>query len=131
MAKYAELIDKAREMLEEDAELFCQMIDELDSWNGYADGFRVFDMYMLNDLYYGQPASKLLEDINGNHFDLSDEYFVDTIYGLRSIEDKYVEYSDNVDVGELLDNIIENYSNLDLDNTEFGELIGEIVNYSD
>ena len=131
MARYEELINKAMEMLDEDADLFCQMIDELDSWNGYADGFRVFDMYMLDDLYCGKPVSKLLEDINGNHFDLSDDYFIDTIYGLRSIEDKYTEYADNVEVGELLDDIIENYANLNLDNTKFGELISEIVNYSD
>lgn len=126
---YEELVNDAIEMLKDDADLFCEMVDELDSWNGFADGFRVFDMYMLDELYHGQPVSKLLEDIDGNHFDLSDEYFVDTIYGLRSIEDKYVEYSDNVSADELFDNLLDNYNHLTLCDSEFTELMDEIYNY--
>ena len=126
---YDELINDAISMLDNDPDLFCNMVDELDSWNGFADGFRVFDMYMLDELYHGCPVSKLLNDINGNHFDLSDEYFVDTIWGLKSIADKFEEYYDNVDTGDLLDNIIDNYAHLDLSGTTFGELLDEIVNF--
>lgn len=126
---YEELVKDAITMLEDDADLFCEMVDELDSWNGFADGFRVFDMYMLDELYHGSPVSKLLEDIGDNHFDLGDEYFVDTIWGLRSIDDKYEEYSDNVTAEELFDNLLENYSNIDLRYTAFAELMDEIYNY--
>ena len=106
MMNYDELIKAAIAMLEDDADLFCELVDELDSYMGLADGFRVFGMYELNDLYYGRPATDLLNDIDGNHFNLSDEYFVDTIYGLRSTDDKYTEYRDNIDEGELQDNVI-------------------------
>lgn len=127
--KYDELVTKAIEMLNEDADLFCEMVDELDGWNGFADGFRVFNMYELNDLYIDRPVTALLEDIGNNHFDLSDEYFVDTIYGLRSIDDKYVEYSDNVTAEELFDNLLDNYNHLDIRDSEFAELMDEIYNY--
>lgn len=126
---YEELVENAIEMLDQDADLFCEMVDELDSWNGFADGFRVFNMYDLNDLYADRPVTDLLEDIGENHFDLSDEYFVDTIYGLRSIDDKYVEYSDNVSTEELFDNLLDNYSHLYLRDSEFAELMDEIYNF--
>ena len=42
---YEELVENAIEMLDQDADLFCEMVDELDSWNGFADGFRVFNTY--------------------------------------------------------------------------------------
>ena len=127
--KYEEMVTRAIEMLDDDADLFCEMVDELDARNGFADGFRVYNMYELNDLYIDRPVSSLLEDIGGNHFDLSDEYFVDTIYGLRSIDDKYVEYSDNVTAAELFDNLLDNYNHLSIRDSEFAELMEEIYNY--
>lgn len=127
MMNYGELIEKAIEILKDDADLFCELVDELDSYMGLADGFRVFGMYELNDLYYGRPATDLLNDIDGNHFDLSDEYFVDTIYGLRSIEDKYTEYHDNIDEGELLDNVIEYYGRISINDSDFEALINDII----
>lgn len=127
MMNYDELIKAAIAMLEDDADLFCELVDELDSYMGLADGFRVFGMYELNDLYYGRPATDLLNDIDGNHFNLSDEYFVDTIYGLRSTDDKYTEYRDNIDEGELLDNVIEYYGRINIDDSDFEALIEEII----
>ena len=133
MTKYSELIEKAVAALEENDELFIRCVDELDSWMGFCDGFRVFNMYELNDLYIDRPVSALLEDIGENHFSLSDEYFVDTIYGLKSIDDKYQEYLDNTDEGEVLDNLLDNYDNIDIKwiDEDFDRLLQEIIETRD
>lgn len=112
--KKAELVAKAIEVLENDGSIFCRCIDELDCWNGFADGWRCYPMYELDDLFHGCKVSEFLEKIDTANFDLRDDYFQDTIYGLRSVADVYDAYIDETDAGEVLDNLLENYSNLDI-----------------
>jgi hypothetical protein len=131
MTKYDELIKKALEELKNDDDLFVDMIDELDSWNGYADGFRAWDMSEIDDFYSDCKASKLLDDMTGD-FNKYDNYFYFSIYGLESTNSKVDLYRDNVDEGELLDNIMQNACNLDFWNhKDFKELIDEIDNYTE
>lgn len=124
--KYSEMIDKAVKELEENGDLFCEMVDELDSWNGYADGFRAYDMYELDDLHSGMKLSDFLRNITKD-FDLRDNYFYYSIYGLESTDNKEMLYRDNVDCGELLDNIIEYKNNLYFSDNDFEELIDNII----
>lgn len=130
--KYDEMMTKALEMLQENDDLFVDCVNELDSWNGYADGFRGYPMYELNDLFYGVSVGDFLDKL-ASGFNHNDEYFIDSIYGLDSCNDLAEHYRDNVDEGELLDNIIDNYSNIDLQwiDSEFDDLINDIVNYSE
>lgn len=129
MTKYDELIKKAIEELKNNDDLFVDMIDELDSWNGYADGFRAWDMCEIDDFYCNCKASKLLDDMTGD-FNKYDNYFYFSIYGLESTDNKVDLYRENVDEGELLDNIIDNACHLDFWNhKDFEELIDEIDNY--
>lgn len=126
MAKYDELIKKALEELKNDDDLFVDMIDELDGWNGYADGFRAWDMSEIDDFYCDCKASKLLEDLTGD-FNKCDNYFYFSIYGLESTDDKAELYRENVDEGELLDNILDNACHLDFwGHKDFEELLDEI-----
>lgn len=126
MANYDELIKKAIEELKNNDDLFVQMVDELDSWNGYADGFRAYDMSEIDDIYSGCKASKVLEDLTKD-FNISDNYFYFSIWGLESTDDKAEFYRDNVDEGELLDNLRDNLNNLDFwQHEEFKELLEEI-----
>ena len=126
MTNYSELINKALEMLKEDGELFCSLVDELDSWGGKADCFRCWPMWELDDFYSGVPASKLINDMRGNEFDLSDEWFYFDEYGLNSTNDREELYRDNIDEGEVLDEVRENRAHIYIDNGEFSELLDEI-----
>lgn len=128
--KYEELVKKAIEMLKEDEDLFVSMVDELDSWNGFADGYRVYNMYELDDLFCDCKVSDFLSKI-GSHFDLSDDYFADTIWGLESTDDKYTYYLDNTTEEEVFDNILECYTHLYFDDKDFEDLIEQIADYDE
>lgn len=108
----AEIIEMLTQLLEDD-EIFVKAIDELDAWNGYADGFRAFPMDELDELFYDTKLSDFLNMLTKN-FDLNDDYFIDTIYGLESTNDKADVYRDNVEIDELIDELIENYSHINL-----------------
>lgn len=132
MEKYEELIEKAIEELKDNDDLFVDCVNELDSWNGFADGFRGYPMYELNDLFYGVSVGDFLDKL-ASGFNHNDEYFIDTIYGLDSCNDLAEHYRDNVDEGELVDRLIEEYNNIDLNwiDSDFDELIESIVNYDE
>lgn len=121
---------EALEMLVNDDDLFCSMIDELDSWNGYADGFRCYEMSELDELFCDVKVSDFLDKLAAG-FHHTDEYFYDSIYGIDSTDDKTDLYRSNVSESELLDEIIDKYSHLYFYDSDFEELIDEIVNYAD
>ena len=125
------MIENAIEMLNSDDELFIDMVNELDSYMGFADGFRCYPMYELDELFCDCKVSDFLNKIDKDEFNLNDEYFIDTIYGLQSTDSMIDTYHDNVDTGELLDNIIEYSNHIYFNDSDFEELIDSIVNYSD
>lgn len=120
-----ELMNKALEMLENDDELFVGMVNELDSWNGFADGFRCYPMDELDDLFYGCSLTEFLDKLTGD-FNIRDNYFVDTIYGLESTD--YVEdvYRDNVRESYLLEEIIDESDHIYINDSDFEEIIEQI-----
>lgn len=126
MANYSELMAQAIEELESNDELFVDMVNELDSWNGFADGFRCYPMYELDELFGGCSLSEFLDKL-GNNFNARDEYMVDTIYGLESTDYPEDVYRDNVDEGELLDNIIEHVDDIYFSDNDFEELVRNII----
>lgn len=130
MKTYEEMMTTALEMLENDGDLFVDMIDELDSWDGFADGYKVYSMDELDELFYDCKVSEFLSKL-ADGFDLNDDYFTDTIYGLESIADKEDYYRDNFDCGDVLDHVIDNYNHLYISDSDFDELIDAIVNYSE
>lgn len=127
MNTYEEMIKKAIEELKENDDLFTACVNELDSWNGYADGFRAYPMYELDELFGDCKVSEFLDKLAAG-FNHNDDYMIDTIYGLDSTNDVADLYRSNVDEGELLDDIIDNYYNIDLNwiDSDFDELIQEI-----
>ena len=128
MKNYNEMITEAIEALKNNDELFCRCIDELDGCNGFADGFRCYDMCELDELFGQMPLSKFL-DIVTDDFNVRDNYIVDTIYGLSSTDYREDVYRENVDEGELLDELIDKYNHLDLAwiDSDFDELIKAII----
>lgn len=124
------MMEEALEMLKNDDELFVEMVNELDNWNGFADGFRAWSMDDIDELFCDMKVSKFLS-ILAPGFNLNDNYMVDTIYGLDSTNDIADLYRAHVDEGELLDNVIDNYSNLYFYNDDFEDLIKQIANYNE
>ena len=125
-----DLRNEAIEMLENDDDLFCNMVEELDSWNGYADGYRAWEMCELDEQYYDCSASQIINDLTED-FSINDNYFYFSIYGLESCDDKAELYRDNTTEDEVLDAILDNYPHLYFSDTDFRDLIEEIDNYEE
>lgn len=123
--KYDEMITKALEMLEDD-DLYVEMVNELDSYMGYADGFRCFPMDELDELFGEMPLSKFLDTITDD-FNNRDNYMVDTIYGLSSTDYPAEIYRDNTTPEEVLDNILDYANHIYFSDSDFEELINEIL----
>lgn len=128
MMKKDEMIKRALEILSNDDEIFTNCVDELDSWNGYADGFRAYNMDELEDLNCETSLHDFLRSLTKD-FNIDDDYFYYSIYGLESTSDKTQLYRDNVDEGDLLDQIIDYSNKLDLSwiDGNFAELIEDIA----
>ena len=130
MLSIEELKEKALNELKENDELFVDMVNEMDSWNGYADGFRAFPMYELDDLFCDCKVSEFLDKLAPS-FKLRDEYMIDSIYGLDSTNDIVAHYRANVWESELLDAIIDNANHIYFNDNDFEELIDDIVNFEE
>lgn len=128
MTMYESLIAEAIERLESDDDLFIRCIEELDNWNGFADGFRAYPMWKLDDLFGDMKLSDFLDRLAPG-FNNRDEYMIDSIYGLDSTDDVADHYRSNVDEGELIDNLIDRYDDIDLEyiDSDFSKLIGYII----
>lgn len=121
------LREKALTMLENDDELFIECINELDSWNGFADGYRCWDMSELDEFYCDQPATKLLQDLTED-FNINELYFYFSLWGIQSTNDVARIYRDYASVEEVLDAIIDNYPNISIWGfPEFEELLDEHI----
>lgn len=129
--KFDELVKKAIELLDQDDELFCEMVDGLDAWDGFADGYKCTEMSELNDYYYGVSATDLIKDLTED-FNINDDYFYFTIYGLESTDDKVGLYRDNTSPEEVFDNLKQNWNHIPyVSNKEFEEVMDEIWEYTD
>ena len=127
---YSDLVAEAVERLENDDELFVDIVNELDSWNGFADGFRGFPMYEIDDFFCDMKVSDFLDKL-ADGFNHNDAYFVDTIWGIDSTDDLAAYYRGNVSAGEVFDEIIDKYYHIDIYDDDFKNLIDDIINYPD
>ena len=132
MRKYDELINEALDRLENEDDLFCECIDELDRWDGFADGYKCFPMCELDELCGDMRLSDFLDEITDD-FSNKDEFFYWSIYGIESTDDKTDLYRTNTDSGEVLDNLIDKHPHIELSyfDRDFAELLDEICNYDD
>lgn len=122
-----EQIAQALDMLSDD-ELFIECVNELDSWNGFADGFRCYDMCEIDDLYGDMRLSDFLDLLTGN-FSHTDSYFYHTIYGLESTDYIIDVYRDHTDEHEVLDALLDNWPHMDIYGADdFCDLMDDIYN---
>ena len=120
-----EMEEKAIELIKSDDDLLVELVEELDNWNGYADGFRCYPMCELDEFYAGCTASKLLNDITSD-FRISDDWFYYSIYGLESTDDRAELYRDHTSAKEIFDRAEENWYRLRISASELCELMEAI-----
>lgn len=84
--------------------------------NRYYDDY-IYSMDELDEYLYGLKASQVIDRINTNKFNYSHDFFVDTVYGIESIESSQVKslIADNKDY---LKWYIEKYDLIDEDEAQ-------------
>ena len=119
--------DKAIAILEGNDDVFVEACEALDAWNGFLGDSRCNDMDMIDD-FFSRPSELLdkMDDFNAN-----DSYFYFTAYGyVSTTDDKHSVYSDDYSASDVLDALIDNYSNVDVYNDTLNQLL-EIINNDD
>lgn len=103
-------------------ELITEVLDNLyDSslvcvWNDYCDSVnycddKVYCMNELDELCGNESLTSFLNNLDIGNFDLNDDYFYFSIWGLRSLSDIY----DVIQIDEMVDYIIDTDETFDLD----------------
>ena len=129
--EYKAMVQWAIDELENEDELFVEMVDEMDGWDGYANGFKCYPMEELDELSYGMKLSEFLNKIDKD-FKLSDNWFYYSDWGIESTDDRVGLYRDNVNEGELLDRILENANHLPFyGQSDFEEHIYKMIELRD
>lgn len=129
MSRLDELKKQAEEMLEEDGELLIDIVNELDNQNGFADGWRGYPMFELEE-FYGEMRLKDFMQKIAKGFDVNDDYFIETIYGIESTDDLADYYRDHTTMDEVLDRVLDT-PRMYIGNAEFSDLIDEIQDYDE
>ena len=103
--------DKAKELLEDDEDVFVEACEELDNWDGFLGDSRCMEMDMIDEFF--EKPSDLLDKMDNFNYD--NEYFYFSAYGyVNTTDDKYSVYSDDFSADDVLDALIDNYNHVDL-----------------
>ena len=135
-------------VFKEDEELFADVLEELDSWNGFLGDDRWEDMeeldeifegksvtYILDRAFYGYDADTWHTDSHGEKeydaFNPNRNYFRFNGYG-NLVSSDYKDYSDYLDENTV-ETLERDYYRLDTitDNDELNELFEELENAED
>lgn len=136
--------EQIRQILADNEEIFNELCEQLDSWNGYLGDDRYYPMdefyelnrpsdpesfdNLMNRIYYGYDEDSFTYDNNGNKnygsFNPNRDWFKYDGYG-NLVSTDYKEYP--VTVSELIDEVVENYYNIDIDDVELDELFEKLV----
>lgn len=106
------------EVLEDDTDLFVEVCEELDNWNGFLNDARCYDMSEIDE-FFSRP-SELLDKMGD--FDYTDDYFYFDVYGVTTSSDKYDVYSNEVSVDGIIDAIEDCYNHIDISDATLNEL---------
>ena len=87
---------------------FSRVCEELDSYDGFLDGDRIYFMDELDELLDGKKPSEVLQIVDTDNFNYNDNFFYwDDIYGIRSINEK--DYYNYVNYSEVFEKLIDDY----------------------
>lgn len=112
------------EVLDNDTDLFVDVCEQLDDWNGFLGDARCYNMDMIDE-FFARP-SDLLDRMSD--FDYTDEYFYFDVYGVTTANDKYDVYSDTVSVDDIIDAIEDCYNHIDIEDATLDELCEILFN---
>lgn len=138
------IINKIKEYFTENEEIFNSALEELNSYNGYAQDDIWYDMYMLDEIlngkdatdilllaYYGYDVNYTMDAFGEKHhceFNPNADYFRFNGCGnlVSSWNKDYTDYIDKYTIMEMLDNRDE----IDTinDKNELSELFGKLEN---
>lgn len=123
MTKAEEMKAELLQWLDENEDVLSDILEQMDDWDGYLGEDRCWPMSMLDDVFYGASVFDILHGIDFSEFDEDDEYYYDSIWGIRSVDNRYDVYKDYITQG-LIDNIIDRRGRLRLDD-EFEEMLDD------
>lgn len=126
-----DLIDKAVGMLEDDNDLFTNCVDILDSYNGFASDYRLFDMYDLDDELSDKTPTEIIELVADTGFNTNDDYFCYDGYDIYSVCDKYEHYINHTDEQEVIDNLLSEFNGIRTDLRSLNDELFEILDKID
>lgn len=116
--------DKAIDILNDEDDAFDEACEELDTWNGFLGDSRCYYMDEIDE-FFSKP-SDLLGKMSD--FDYTDDYFYFSVYGVTTTDDKHDVYSDNYSAEDVLDALIDNFSHVDLrESNELNELLNVLA----
>lgn len=140
-----QIIKEIIEFFENNEDIYNSCIEELDSYNGYLNDDRYYEMEYLNEFYNGTEPIELLyrvfygydednysTDSSGNRthaeFNPNREYFRYNAYG-NLVSSNYKDYSDKLD-NYFIEELSENRQYIDSieDNDELTILFDELEN---
>lgn len=123
-----QIVKEIIEYFEENEEVFNEIIEELDAWDGYLNDDRYYYMDELNELYNGVEPLELLNRVYYGHdedswttdsignksygeFNPNRDYFTHNGYG-NLISTDYKDYTSHLDK-YFIDDLIENRSHIE------------------
>ena len=90
---------------------FSNVCEDLDSYDGFLDGNRIYPMDELDDLLYDKKPSEVLQMVDTDNFNYNDDFFYyDEIYGIRSVNEK--DYYNYVDYSDVFEKLINDYNQI-------------------
>lgn len=122
-----ELITKALDILNSDDSALREAVEELASYSGFAEDCRCFDMGEFDSFYGGMAPSELLGLI-ADDFNINDNYFYSDIYGVKSTDYPEDVYRQELDMGEIVDNLVDDFPQISLYNSALSEVISALYN---
>jgi hypothetical protein len=121
------------DMIKADSDLFVEVCEELDSWDGFLGDDRCYSMDEIDEILGDIKPSELLNMVSSD-FNFNDDYFYFNGYGnLKSCDDKADVYLCSFDREEILDEYLVNYFRYDLSRKyeDFEKLAEELNDYTD
>lgn len=118
--------NKALEILDNDDDAFIEACNELDSWNGFMNDARCYSMGELDELLGETSPSKILSQVTQD-FNINDDYFYFSIYGLESTDDVVEVYRNEHTNEEVLDALIDCYK-VDIYDSELDRVVSILRN---
>lgn len=129
MSRLDDLRAEAEEMLDNDDDLLIEVVNELDNINGFADGFRGFQMGELEEMYGEMRLTDFLSKVT-KEFNVNDDYFYETIYGIESTDDLADVYRNNTTNDDIIDSVLVTPL-FSVSDSDFMSLIADIDDYDE